>query len=449
MPEQVIPFAQRHPQYDKFLSKWTRCRDAADGTDAVKEKGELYLPRLHGQTTAEYNAYKKRALYVNVTARTLNSLVGLVTHRAPDLIYPPAMEAHFKDVDNRGTEFPQLFRWCVNDVLLVGRIGLFVDFPVEGGRGYINAYAAENIINWGIDNRTYKLNMVLLQEHLYEPASTILEGQEFSLTSVLRIRALFLDKNGVYRVRVYKQKARGGNPSTISLEFEEEFTPNINGRPLDFIPFTFITPFGIDTALYKPPMLDIADINLSHYRSSADLEHGRHFTALPVPVVSGLDSDKELRIGSQTAWILPDPAAKAYYLEFEGKGLESLEKALKEKMEQMALFSTRLMDTSTRGSESPDSVKMRHASDAATLVDIARAVENGLTRSFTILKDLEGHDGELVIRLNKNFLAMKLTAAELRELTKSYLEGAIDQQTYLWNLQRGDLTPPTGETNAA
>jgi len=107
------------------------------------------------------------------------------------------------------------------------------------------------------------------------------------------------------------------------------------------------------------------------------------------------------------------------------------------------------MDTSTRGSESPDSVRIRHASDAATLVDIARAVENGLTRSFTILKDLEGHDGELAIRLNKNFLAMKLTAAELRELTKSYLEGAIDQQTYLWNLQRGDLTPPTGETNAA
>jgi hypothetical protein len=370
----IVPFAQQHPTYAMYSDRWARCRDTAEGTDAVKTAGVKYLPKLRGQSNDEYNAYKERALYVNVVGRTLNSLTGLVTSRSPEITIPDELQSRIQDVDNRGTQFPQLLRWTVNDVLLVGRLGLLVDFPPSGGEGYITTYSAENIINWGIDNDTYQLNMVMLQEFLYEPTTSPVSGipsgpaMQFALQSVTRIRVLFLDKDGVYRQHVYKQKSIGINSQPVSLELEHEIMPVVRDEPLDFIPFTFITPFGIDTQVYKPPMLDIADINLSHYRSSADLEHGRHYTALPVPVVSGIETDKDLKIGSDTAWILPDKEAKAYYLEFKGEGLKSLETALKEKMDQMAVFSTRLMDNSTRGSESPDSVRIRQSSDAVTLV---------------------------------------------------------------------------------
>lgn len=448
----LIPLVNQHPAYSTYLRKWSRCRDAAEGSDAVKDAGEKYLPRLTGQSDADYRAYKERGLYVNVTGRTLNSLTGLITNRQPELIIPPRMEEHFHDTDNRGTEFPQLLRWCINDVLLVGRLGLLVDFPADGGRGYVNAYAAENIVNWGIDNNTYKLNMVCLEEHLYEPVSFPVAGTnglQIGMQAFTRIRVLFIDNDGFYRVHTFRHKPVPSGSSIISLELEQDIRPTIGDRRIDYIPFTFITPFGIDSAVYKPPMLDIADVNLSHYRSSVDLEHGRHYTALPVPIVSGIETDKELRLGSQTAWILPAADAKAYFLEFKGEGLKSLEQALKEKMEQMALFSTRLMDTSTRGSESPDSVRIRQSSDAATLVDIARAVETGLNRAYTTLCDLEGIEEEVKVSLNKNFLSVKLTAAELKELTAAYLEGAIDEATYLYNLQKGDIKPPKGELNGS
>ena len=445
----IVPFAQQHPTYSLFEKRWGRCRDAYEGTDSVKRAGVAYLPRLKGQSDDDYNAYKERALYVNVVGRTLNSLTGLITSRPPEITVPDELRTRIDDVDNRGTQFPQLFRWCVNDTLLVGRLGLLVDFPESGGEGYITAYSAENIVNWSIDNDTYQLNMVMLQEHLYEPTNTPMPGgMQFALQSVTRIRVLFLDADGSYKQHIFMQKSVGVGTAPVSLELQREIVPLVRDRAINFIPFTFITPFGIDSNVYKPPMLDIVDVNLSHYRSSADLEQGRHFTALPTPVVTGVETDKELRIGSETAWVLPDKDAKAMYLEFKGEGLKSLETALKEKMEQMALFSTRLMDTSTRGSESPDSVKIRHSSDAATLIDIARAVENGLTRAYGTLRDLEGLEGDVKILLNKNFLSMKLSAQEMKALTEAYLNGAIDEATYLWNLQKGDVKPPKGEENA-
>jgi hypothetical protein len=46
----------RHKQYKKYAPQWQRCRDAAAGGDAVKERGEAYLSALSGQDTAEYAA---------------------------------------------------------------------------------------------------------------------------------------------------------------------------------------------------------------------------------------------------------------------------------------------------------------------------------------------------------------------------------------------------------
>jgi hypothetical protein len=43
---------------------------------------------------------------------------------------------------------------------------------------------------------------------------------------------------------------------------------------------------------------------------------------------------------------------------------------------------------------------------------------------------------------------MKLSPQEMKELTNAFLEGAIDQETYLWNLQKGDVIKPKGEESA-
>jgi hypothetical protein len=425
----------RHPDYDAGDKKWRRIRDCIDGTDAVKGKRTEYLPQLTGQSNAEYNAYLKRALFVSVADRTLKGIVGLMTEREPNIEAPEEMRPYFEDTDNQGTSFEEIFRWVVEEVISMGRTGLLIDFPVAGGRAYTVPYVAENILNWNTDPVLRNLNMLVLAEQKFWPQpNTIHFISRFIEYRLLRIN----QATGQYEGEVWRRSSV--DTSLQSLSRRSIINPTVRGEPIDIIPFTFITSEGIKTDMVKPPMLDIVDVNLSHYRTSADLEHGRHFTALPVPVVSGVDSDTPLRVGSEQAWILPPHQAKAYYLEFTGHGLQSLEKALQEKSDQMAIFSTRLMDTSTKGSESPDNVRIRHSSDAATMSRVIITIENAFNRHYNMIKEMEGIPGPPVkITFNKHFLDPRLPATELREIVKAFTEGVINEETLIFNLTRGDI----------
>ncbi len=55
----------KHPYYIKTEEQWQRIRDSYKGSDAIKQKGEHYLPQLSGQTDTEYQSYKMRGVYYN------------------------------------------------------------------------------------------------------------------------------------------------------------------------------------------------------------------------------------------------------------------------------------------------------------------------------------------------------------------------------------------------
>jgi len=338
------------------------------------------------------------------------------------------------------------------ELLLTGRYVMMIDWPVEGGSPYIATYVAENVTNWWVDpNDQRRLVGVVLRET--ELTQSI--GDAFIQTEQLRYRHCYINDDGIYQVDIYRQVAeipagvaldKSGTSETAAYELAWTVFPTLNGAPLTELPAWIINPNGLDLLPIKPPILDIVDINLSMYLNSADLEHGRHYTALPTPVITGAPADTVLKVGSMTAWAIPNEKARVYFLEFIGEGLKSLENAIKEKTSQMAQFSARLMDTSTRGSESPDTVRLRHSSESATLTGIAVSLETIINVVYSEIARFEGLEGEVQITLHKDFLSGKLTPAELRELTKAFIEGAITEEVYYYNLEKGELTPEV--TNA-
>jgi hypothetical protein len=215
---------------------------------------------------------------------------------------------------------------------------------------------------------------------------------------------------------------------------------------MTYIPFVFVNPIGVGISDVKPPVLDIVDINISHYRTSADLEHGRHFTGLPTPYVLGAPAETVLKIGSSTAWVIADYQAKVGYLEFTGQGLASLERALVEKQAQLASLSARLIDNSSKGSEAAETVRLRYMSETASLRSVVQSVEAAINRAYAFCADMEGLDKNSVsITLQKEFLDTGLSPQMLNALVKSYLEGGITKEILIHNLSRGDLLPPPGQ----
>jgi hypothetical protein len=417
-----MPINSLHPEYVKFSGKWQRCRDAYDGQDAIKSRGTVYLPRLSKQTQQDYAAYKERALFFSITNKTIGALVGMTMLRTPSITMPESMSSYY--VDDQGVQFYEILASTVSENLLMGRIGLLVDRPVDGGDPKIVRYATESIINWDVDDAGVPQLVMLSEKILVSGEDKYLKKEE------LQYRELKLE-NGVYTQQVYNAKLQPVGPPII---------PTNTGIQMDYIPFYVVTPYGISFDIEKPPMLDLVDINISHYRTSADLEHGRHFTALPTPVVSGGDATSELRVGSQTAWILPDPSARAMYLEFTGQGLQSLEKALVEKQGQLASMSARMIDNSRRGSEAPDTVRLRYASETASLTMVVRATEAALTKAYQTIAVMLGEDPtEVKILLNKELLDVRMTGTELLNMVKSYIEGGMSAETLVFNMRRGDV----------
>ena len=246
-----------------------------------------------------------------------------------------------------GLSLHQFAEMVAEEVVKIGRCGVLVDHPPMtealtvaqaesmGMRPYMRLYDAESIINWRTDRiaGTETLTLVVLEEEYQE------WKDEFEYKCIKQWRVLDLPE-GVYRQRVFRKNDRG------DFYVESQTIPTSQGKAIAQIPFEFFGVRDNSPGVDKPPLLDLVDVNLSHYRTTADYEHGLHFTGLPTPVVTGFYADEQsaqLRIGSGTAWLLPDPAAKAFYLEFSGQGLSELREALRAKESMMATLGARIL----------------------------------------------------------------------------------------------------------
>lgn len=421
-----MPVSSLHPSYAFRHGQWLKCRDAFEGEDAIKAGGQRYLPKLKGQTDDDYAAYKRRALFYSITAKSVSALVGMASSKAPKLEYPEAMKPYFEY--SRLIQFQEVYTVVLTEVLLQSRCGILVDMPVNGGFPVPIIYQCEDIINWREDE-VGNLTLVVLREYY--------DDYEDDYTTVRRIR---------YReLRIHP--ITGEYVQTIhNIETDDEpfiVQPLIHGKPLMEIPFVAIHPFGIGFDDVKPLMLDIANVNISHYMSSADLEHGRHFTGLPTPVVIGSSSDTDLYIGSTKFLILPEKGSDAKYLEFTGQGLQSLEKAMSEKHSLLASLSARLLDNSSRGSEAADAVKLRYMSETASLSTVVQAIDIALNTVYDVISVILRSDPALVkITLDTDFMEVQLSAAEMTALFNGFFQGAVSKETLVYNMRKGRRLDP-------
>jgi len=436
-----------HKAYDKYSGKWKRCRDVVAGQDDVHAAGEAYLPKLKDETADDYSARRKRATFYNATWRTIAGLTGMLFRKDPAMIVPAGVAGYLEDVTMSGTSFGTFAREVAGEVIEVGRIGILVDHPaVEnvqgitvdasaklGHRPMMQVYLAESIINWKYRrvNNHYVLCIVVLQETTTEPED------EFTDREIVQYRVLDLDERDLYRVRIFQVDKDGKD-----IQIGGDMYPLMNSKPLDFIPFAIVGTDGIDSDLDEPPLIDLVDLNLSHYRTNADYEHGCHFTGLPTAVVSGYtpeNASEKMYIGSRAAWVFPDPAAKATFLEFTGQGLQSLKDNLDRKEQQMAVLGARMLAAEKKQAETATTAAIHRTGENSVLSAIAIAVSEALTWALDVFAQWSGQSGAIEFDINREFIAVMMDASQLRELVAAWQAGAISEPELFDMLQRADV----------
>lgn len=445
-----MPVNTPSADYRAHVGAWMRCRDAADGSDAVKAKGATYLPRLgsHVKYPARYDEYKLRALFYNATGRTVEGFAGAIFQKAPNFKLPDRLAAHVKDITLAGVSAELFALGATREVLKTGRYGVLVEMPSAASaeqRPYWVGYRAEDIVAW----RTTRLNgdeiltRVVLREIVEEPD----QKDDFVTKAVEQYRVLSL-AGRVYTQTVYRKKDDLGDdwaPFVTEEGQKDPFTtPLRRGVPLDFIPFVFIGPTSVSPAVEKPPLVDLVDVNLSHYRGSADLKHGLHFAALPTAVISGAisgDDGGPLEIGSGTAWQLEKGGAAAM-LEVAGPGFAAIRTDLQDMQRMMATLGARLLEEQPSAAETMGAVGMRHAGEHATLRTIAQTIEAALTlvlRWHCWWMGAEAKPGEVeaFVELSKDYFAVKASPDEVRAALLAVQAERISFTTFYARLQAG------------
>jgi hypothetical protein len=439
----------KNPKY--ALTIWQKCRDVIEGQEAIHLSTTKYLPRLSGMTTAEYNAYLSRTTFYNATQRTVDAMSGLLFRKEPVTIkMSAALTELCKDIDLQGNTLQSFVEQIADEVMSVGRIGVLVDYPTvelaEGTeitvaqaeqsnlRPFIASYKAEDIWDWKTGSVNNK--KVLIKLVLHEVAEEADPSDEFKTKYVDKVRVLDLVE-GIYRQRIYKLNNK-------EYVFEKETLPTINSATLDYIPFVFFNPKNNEADVAKPPLLDLVNVNISHYKTTGDLEHGAHFVGLPTAVITGhrLLKDEVLKIGSSTAWVFAEPEAKASYLEFTGQGLDALEKRLTKKEEQMATLGARMLATEKAAAESAEAHSIKRQGENSVLGRISNSISSGVVQLLVIIADWIKDSENVEYELSKDFVPSTMTAQDLTALVSAWQQGAIGFTDLIKALQKGEIVDP-------
>lgn len=449
-----MPIYSTHPDYKTRIAQWERARDVYEGEDAVKARGDRYLPKLTSHDTSErgrksYAAYTKRAEFYGATQRTVEAMIGACMRKEPDVKLPKQLDKYRDDITYTGVSLDHFARLCLEEVWNTGRLGLLVD-RVGDSRPYIERYIAERVINWMDD--AGDLTRIVLQETEYVAD----EKDAYELSIRTRYRELLFE-DGVYVQKIWTPIKR--NPTQNEDFSVASVTPNAGNQAMDWLPFVIVTPIGTTAACHKPPLLDLVNVNLSHYRTSADLEHGRHLTALPTPYATGVEDAeplvvedatlhrghgaRPLMLGSEVFQTFPDPQTRVGFIEFTGAGLSALEKAIEQKEQRMAVLGARLLEARKAGVEAADTHRLRQAGEQSVAIAIVLAVSAGIENALKQMAVWEGLDPDQVeFRLNTELLDTAMEPAELRELFAAYQGGGLSLESFVWNLKQHDKLPP-------
>lgn len=442
-----MPINSHHPDYDKMLPKWKRCRDTMNGQDAVHEAGVTYLPRLKDQTDEDYNAYRLRAGFFNAVWRTISGLVGMVLRQPPVVEVPASVEFMLADIDLAGVPLNSFSQTVLEEALGLGRVGILVDCPpvkavgvatladaiAQNIRPTMQLYRAESVINWRVARINNVMALVLVV--MEEDEEVIID--EWTVKREKRWRELALVE-GIYRVRMFKREL------DKDMQIGEDLFPAMNGVPMDFIPFQFIGVDDLTAGTDEPPMTDLVDTNLAHYRVTADYEHGCHFTGLPTPVVSGYvksDPAEKLYIGSANAWVFPDPATTASYLEFSGQGLSALTDNLSRKEQQMAILGARMLEPQKKGVETADTASIHRKGEESMLASVAQVVSMGIERALIWVTMWAEAGEEAAFDFNHDFYPAPMSSNMLSTIMYAWqagMPGFSDQEVFA-KLQKGEM----------
>lgn len=442
---------------DAAWSRYKCERDRVAKVFAGRDEAVSLIRGMPGWDSDTVTSIREGAYFLPMVARTVETFGGLVFLKSPTRTFPEGLEAFTDDVTQTGQEIDRFAEASMDGVLLTGAVAVLVDFPQapeglsradaekRGHRPVLKLYDAGSILEaqvTKVDGTPPRLTRVRLLEE-YEVAG----ADEFTVEFKPQVRVLDFDESGAYRQRVFRNEASGwvsGDP----------IYPRMGGAALTQIPIFFSNTRDNEPRPEKPPMLDIADINIAHLNNSAQYEWALAWLGAPILFGAGiaLGDGETIQMGSSAAIVSPTAEAKLEIVQADAAKFSGLKTAMDDKRRDAAALGARMLSETPRAAIAAETARIERAGETSVVGAIANSVSQCLTNALRFLakwaglpetvRSKNGPERPILYWLNTDLLPTRMAPQELTALLDAWERGALSKQELFARFQEAEVVDP-------
>ena len=453
------PFTRTRAVMD-MVKGWEIMKAVTNGTEYLRDNSEAFLPLEPREDYTAYLSRVNRAVFSPYTQRLIRAATGLIMRKPITLIGDSYWTDVFaKDVDGCGSDLDEYARRVLICSLTYGQSHILVDYPAPTGalslaeeraqnrRPYWIEIDPTNIYGWRLDREVNYGS--LIQVRIAEKA--VIPSGEFGEQVFDQVRVIEPGKFSIYRKVSPKKDLINLEDTSYAGNFdgpenEKDYELVDSGEfSLGEVPLVSIYSGKTDTLTSKPPLLDIAYLNLAHFQRQADLIHSLHVASQPMLVLEGWDDQtKDMSISVNYA-MATQPGNKVYYVEPASSAFEAQTNEIQELQLQMATLGISTLSQQKFVAESADARRLDRVDTNSMLSMVSLELEQKLQKVFNLSANYLGIEPPEV-KISRDFDIERLIGQDITALTSLFDQKVIDREEFRDILVQGEVLPTATET---
>ena len=402
---------------------WILIEDLLQGTYGMRRKHRRYLPQEPRELDESYDNRLARSVCPPYYQRLERMLAGMLTRKPVKLQdVSDAIREMLFNVDLQGNDLNVWTYETARKLVRYGHIGCLVDAPSDGGRPYWCTYTPRQILGYRTEQQDGQQRLIQLR--LQETVLEVDPDSKYGEKQIDQVRVL---TPGEYQIH---QRQDNGDYKIVDE----------GATSLAEIPFSVAYSNRVGFMESRPPLEDIAELNLKSYQVQSDLDNQLHISAVPMLAFFGFPtSAEEVSAGPGEALAFPADG-RAEYIEPQGRSFDYQFKRL----EQIALQINELGLSAVLGqklsAETATAKMIDRSQGDSTMMVIAQNVQDMIDNSLKYHAEFMGQqEAAGSCTVNRDFIGARLDPADVNALLQLYTAGTITKDTLLQQLADGEV----------
>ena len=425
-----------------MMPYWTPIDICVGGTSTIRQYAHLIIPREPEEPDDAYERRIFHAVLPPFLQRLASQAAGTILRKG---IHFEGGDTEFwegwaKDVTGDGTSLNEFARRLLIDALLYGHSNAVVDFPGDeppanlaeemadtSRKPYLVMVRAQQVRGWRTSNNMAQGEVSQVRYIEQVPVADGTFGEKI----VSQVRVLEADKWQVWR----REPGSTGPAVGWKLYASGTYTP---GR----VPLVTIYSNRLGTMMSRPPLLEVANLNITYCQRFTDYHHAIHVGAQPVLVLKGFDEDNGRPIGLSvnTAVLLP-PDGDAMYVEPTSAAYDSQLKCLQTLEEQISNLGISSLAKQNITNAAAEAKRLDRIDSDSIMGVISQNLAGSIQSLVEIAAKYAGREPPEAVTIPQDYENRLIDGNQVTAYLQLFMQGAIDQETLLQILQEGEVLP--------